>query len=141
MRITRKQLYRIVTEAMKFRDDGRSMDQVQRDIASAMAGRPYLGGSKSTHQRPLASTVRRRDRAHHLLTAPPPVGESEPADLSPITELPHYNAAQNKELFMLGYNDGADDAALDFPPDYPIDDLSTSNDYTMGYQLGYTAFS
>ena len=119
MKFKRKQLRNVIIEVMKFNDDGRSMDQVARDIKIALA----------TSQVPVVAP-----------------GETEVPDLSPITELPYYNAAQDKDIFMAGYNSGADDAAFDLAPDYSVedgeDDPSTSlDDYATGYVLGYAAFS
>lgn len=105
----------------KFKDDGRSMDQVTKDIKQAM------------------------DAAQQPQYDPGP-GATTPEDLM-YHDLPYYEAAGDRQVFMAGYNHGADDASEDPPapmrygsPVAALPDTSL-DDYATGYQLGYAAMS
>lgn len=132
----------MVSEAMKFRHDGRSMDQVSRDIKAGPSPQP----EKKYYARPLPAGMKTQQ--------PAPVDQSagetitsltQPADLS-REELSYYNNAQDKDVFMAGYNAGADDGADDEPMKYGSEDSdndpnTSMDDYATGYRLGYIAFS
>ena len=105
----------------RFKDDGRSMDQVTRDIKQAM------------------------DAVQNPQYEPGP-GATVPEDLM-YHDLPYYESAGDRQAFMAGYNHGEDDASTDPPipmqygsPAAVVPDTSLG-DYATGYQLGYKGMS
>ena len=142
MKLNRRQLRVLINEAMKFRHDGRSMDQVSRDIEAALSPKP----EKQYYARPLPAGMKtQRQEPVHPTAGETITSLTQPADLS-REELSYYNNAQDKDVFMAGYNAGADDGAEDEPMKYGSEDSandpSTSmDDYASGYRLGYVAFS
>jgi len=138
--------YLSIVDQIDSLDIGMTRDDIEDKVAdmameimmSAQASKPQPKKPAPVRRRNPSSSgektiIRRRAKKEEI---PPVPSETEVEDLYGDTRAAYENA-ENKELFMQGYNDGADAGMSDLDANPSNNDLS----YITGYEYGHKEFS